>query len=82
MLLVSVTLDQQVYVMYDERNEHHGDTATESGHVDASQRTVDLLSKRKKRTVDLGVTHLDRQSCKKETIESIKEETVKTLCYT
>ena len=71
MLLVFVTLDQQVYVMDDERNEHHGDTATESGHVDASQRTVDL-----------GVTHLDRQSCKKETIESIKEETVKTLCYT
>ena len=35
--------------------------------------------KEKKRTVDLGVTHLDRQSCKKETIESIKEETVKNI---
>ena len=49
MLLVFVTLDQQVYVMDDERNEHHGDTATESGHVDASQRTVDLLSLNKKK---------------------------------
>ena len=68
MLLVFVTLDQQVHVMDDEENEQHGDTATDCGHVGASQRTIDL-----------GVTHLDRQSCKKETIERIKEETAKNI---
>jgi len=70
-LLVFVTLDQQVHVMDDEENEQHGDTATDCGHVGASQRTIDL-----------GVTHLDRHHARKKLLKALRKKLLKTLCYT
>jgi hypothetical protein len=66
-----VTLDQQFYVMDDERNEQHGDQATQYGHIGASQRTIDL-----------GATYLDRHHARKKLLKELRKKLLKTLCYT